>query len=384
MLSDTAKELVSQWWNQARFTWNHHENSSTMVDAVFKYTTDIYQFNPSSTPNEHVTRLSNFQILHFHQLQRHRFNFGLQADQRSILSNDRGYHRTNHGALFIHHVYTPLKGLTINSGLRADLDDNYGLEWLPQLFAAYKKGLIVLRGGAGRGIRAAEFTERFNNYNKSLVQGGSIGNPNLEAERSWSYETGIDLYLYPGFKLGGTIFRRESSNLIDWVLTPMNNIPRNANLVSGRSYNYALNLRSTYTQGFEMALEYIKNWSSSTDLIVKMGYLKVYSEASDQIISAYLIAHANQIFNSQIQLRGQLFNIGINYLWKQRASIRSNTLNVELPSEVHQVNVKVDLKINKLLNFDIQCLNLTNNSIQDFNGADMPGRWWMGGLSVSF
>ncbi len=383
LLSDTAMEQVTQWWNQARITWKHDEKSSTVADAVFKYTTDFYRFNPIATPNEHVTRLANMQVLHFHQFKKHRLNLGIQADQRSILSNDRGNHITNHGAIFVHHVYTPIQGLTLNTGLRADADDNYGLEWLPQFFVAYRKGMLHFRGGVGRGIRAAEFTERFNNYNKSLVAGGSIGNPNLEAERSWSYESGIDLHTNFGLKFGGTVFRRASTNLIDWVLTPMSEIPRNFNLVTGRSYNYAQNLRSTYTQGFELDMEYRKSWSNSNQLILKVGYLNVYSEAAEQVISAYLIAHANQVLNSQLQWRSKWINVGVNYLWKQRASIRSSTLNVSLPAEVHQVNAKIDIKANKTLIFNIQCLNLSNNSIQDFNGADMPGRWWMGGLSIS-
>lgn len=383
LLSDTATELVTQWWNQARLTWKHHANSSTVADAVFKYTTDFYRFNPASTPNEHVTRLANFQVLHFHQFQQHRINIGFQADQRSILSNDRGYHLTNHGALFAHHIYQPLSGLTLNSGLRADFDDNYGLEWLPQFFVAYRQGILHFRGGVGRGIRAAEFTERFNNYNKQLVAGGSIGNPNLEAERSWSYETGVDAYTNFGLKLGGTLFRRESSNLIDWVFTPMSNIPRNGNLVAGRSYNYAQNLRSTFTQGFEIDLEYKKNWTNQAQLIARVGYIKVYSEAEDNVVSAYLIAHANQVLNSQIHWRSKWFNVGVNYLWKQRAAIRSNSLNVTLPPELHQINAKVDVRISNLLNFNIQCLNITNDAVQDFNGADLPGRWWMGGISIS-
>jgi len=79
---------------------------------------------------------------------------------------------------------------------------------IPQINASYKINKLQLRGSAGKTIREADFTERFNNYNKALVTSGSIGNPDLQAERSFSYEAGVDYY-GGELKISVTAFRRD-------------------------------------------------------------------------------------------------------------------------------------------------------------------------------
>ena len=101
---------------------------------------------------------------------------------------------------------------------------------------------MQLRGSAGKTIRDADFTERYNNYNKPIVTGGSIGDPDLKAERSFSYEAGADYFVTRHIKVAGTFFQRFQKRLIDYVPTPYADMPRKDNLVPGNTYALAKNI----------------------------------------------------------------------------------------------------------------------------------------------
>ena len=84
--------------------------------------------------------------------------------------------------------------LVLTTIAREDYDENYGFEFCPQINAAYNLPNLALRASAGRSIRAADYTERYNN-NIALKTYIRLGNPNLIAERGWSEEIGINYSL---------------------------------------------------------------------------------------------------------------------------------------------------------------------------------------------
>ncbi len=89
---------------------------------------------------------------------------------------------------------------------------------------------LLLRGSVGRTTRDADFTERFNNYNRTGLKSGRIGNPDLISETSLSYEVGADYFINSSLKISITWFERFPENLIDYVITPYANMPRKDNL----------------------------------------------------------------------------------------------------------------------------------------------------------
>jgi iron complex outermembrane receptor protein len=88
--------------------------------------------------------------------------------------------------------HNPAKAFFINESLRLDWDENYGWIAVPQFNLSWTPAKFTYRFAAGRSFRDADFTERYNNYNKALVTGGSIGNPALKSESSWNIEAGAD------------------------------------------------------------------------------------------------------------------------------------------------------------------------------------------------
>ncbi len=188
--SDTAKEAVETFWNQASLVYRKSKNA-WITDAGYKHSFDDYAFNSGSAPNKNFSNL--FQLASRFE---HSFNAatsltsGVQFQDKTIISNDRGNHSLGQFAAFIILNQAIGKHFFVSPALR--LDNN---ELIPQLNAAYKLPHFQLRASAGKTIRQADFTERYNNYNKILVTSGSIGNPDLDAERSFSYETGADYFL---------------------------------------------------------------------------------------------------------------------------------------------------------------------------------------------
>jgi iron complex outermembrane receptor protein len=69
-----------------------------------------------------------------------------------------------------------------------------------------------------------------------------IGNPDLVAERSFSYEAGADYFATGNLKISSTFFQRFHDDLIDYVTTPYADMPRKDNLSPTGTYALAKNI----------------------------------------------------------------------------------------------------------------------------------------------
>lgn len=230
-VSDTATEKVTTWWNQAKIKHSGNKNSDE-IDIAYKQTTDFYLYNPLSIANNNKSKLFILQYLHYADINKHlKINYGGQFSNRNISSNDRGNHHTTNAAVFTS-LQLSYKKLIIHPAVRIEHDENYGTQFIPQANASYRIKKIILHANAGRAIRSADFTERYNNYGKVLVTGGSIGNPDLTAEKSWSYEAGASYQWRNNFSVSGTWFYRNQNDVIDWVST----VCRHAQKRKSKSY----------------------------------------------------------------------------------------------------------------------------------------------------
>ena len=101
---------------------------------------------------------------------------------------------------------------SVSAGLRADWQEGFGSAWSPSLSGSVDLASpLRLRAAWGRSYRTPTWTDRY--YSDPF----SLGDPDLEPERSWSAEIGADLALTGRGILRVTAFRRASENLIDWV-----------------------------------------------------------------------------------------------------------------------------------------------------------------------
>ena len=379
-ISDTAKEKVNTFWSQISLV-KKIENGFWQTDAAFKILHDQYWYNPSSKPNDNRSNLFLIQT-HYSENINDKINFtgGIQFSRKEIISNDRGNHSLLHGAIFGLAKHELLKDLFLNEGLRIDMDESYGVAILPQVNLAWSPNKITLRTSIGKSIRDADFTERYNNFNKQNVSGGSIGNPDLNPESAWNYELGADYRFSKYLKWSHTIFYRKQKQLIDWIQTDYKDMPRKENLIPGKVYALAQNNTMVETIGYESDIVLSKKINENVSLYGSLGYTYLHTQNNDSVISFYLSSHAKHILNFAALATYKKITISWNGIYKQREEKIINAINAYLSPSYFVMSVKINYNLPKKLGgIYIQADNVLNKSYSDLLGSKMPSRTiWIG------
>ncbi|OSZ77777.1 TonB-dependent receptor [Chitinophagaceae bacterium IBVUCB2] len=382
--SDTANEKVNTWWNHLNLKKKTAKGSFNF-DIAYKKLRDQYWFRPTSIPNDNKSNLFTSQLFYSGTINtQHSFTTGLQTHRKSIRSNDRGNHTLWHGALYgiLRHKFGA--GFYLNESVRLDWDESYGLVLVPQVNAAWSSSKFGIRASAGKSFRDADFTERYNNYGKSLVTGGSIGNPDLDTEQSWNVEAGIDYNAGNGFKIGSTIFYRDHNDLIDWTPTPYADMPRKENLSPTGSYALAKNVETVKTTGLEIDLMYNKKINDNADLFVTTGFTWLQSKNNSPTPSFYISSHAKYLLNFAAAYRFQAFSISVSGIYKERMTQKANPINAEITPSYFVFNTKAGWQLlkkgGKLI---VQADNVFDKQYSDLLGSKMPGRWLSAGIEIA-
>jgi vitamin B12 transporter len=141
--------------------------------------------------------------------------------------------------------------LAITAGAR--LDDNSKFD----THGTYRVGLVVraraetrLRFSAGTGFKEPTFFENF-------ASGFVLGNPNLDPERTTSWEAGVDRTLAGGrLTLVATYFDQRFRDLIDFTQFPLPGEPNYFNVPGAISRGVELDVNGMLTPAFTVALRY--------------------------------------------------------------------------------------------------------------------------------
>lgn len=380
--SDTATEKVKTFWNQIRLSYTKDKHHLS-IDAGWKNVKDNFLYNSKSIENENKSSLLQTTISDEWKIAGGTTLIsGVQLINKSIRSNDRGNHELLQTAAFV--ILNQRVGeFTFNPAIRLDWNQRRGIELVPQANISWKHDKIQMRGSAGKTIRDADFTERYNNYNKPIVTGGSIGDPDLEAERSFSWEAGTDYFISKGLKLSGTFFQRYQKRLIDYVPTPYANMPRKDNLVPGNTYALAKNIASVTTSGGELDLQ--SEWQLGKQEIVQAqaGVLWLYSGSSNVVPSFYISSHARFLTNFSINYTNKRVALSINGIYKKRTPATANAIQAAITRDYFLLNGKASVRIWQGLETFAQVTNITDKKYSDLLGAIMPGRWFLIGIKFN-
>jgi iron complex outermembrane receptor protein len=378
--SDTATERVKTWWNHVQ-TGYSSDILKWRFDVGYKAVDDRYTFNKRSAPNQNNSNV--LQLLSVADLvlgKKSSLTAGIQYISKSIESNDRGNHTVWQSGLFgIWHQQVG-QYFNLEPAIRFDYNQRGGFEFVPQLNASFRRSIYQLRGSIGRTIRDADFTERFNNYNKTIVLSGSIGNPDLQAETSWSYEAGADLWLGKHFKIAGTFFSRQQTDLIDFVTTPYANMPRKDNLVPNGTYALAKNIAEVATNGFETDFTFRQPFSKNQMLMLNVGLVWLKSNSNGAEPGFYISSHAKFLTNFSAIYQLGRFTASINGLYKERKERKASAINASVSPSYFVINAKIDGRIYKGISVFAQMDNIGDEQYSDILGTVMPGRWMMGGI----
>lgn len=356
--------------------------STTTLLTSYRSTSDLFVFNPLFSPNMHRTNQWIGNISHTHILSPAvHLVAGLNYIKKEIESNDRGDHSNNSGGVFTEIKYKPTSQLTLNTGLRVENDQNFGTEVLPQINISYKKGACTFRGGFGKSIRAADFTERYiSSQISNLSAGRNLGNPDLEAERAWNGEVGIDYKNQTGFTVSNTVFYRNSSNLIDYLFTPATEIPNNENLDPEASYFYATNISEASTFGNELAINYRKDFNSDCRLNTGLSYTFIQTTNDDDEVSKYLANHPKHNLGMNIKLDARYFSVGLSGSYIIRSEEFAEAILAEVPETYFLVDLNTSISLGDKAQVFLNVRNLLDTNYQEILGAQMPGRWFKGGV----
>ena len=384
-VSDTAQETVRTIWNQAQLVRNS-ANNTLRLQAGYKQLTDSFAFNPKSATNQNKSGLWQAVVTdEMHLSTTTTLTPGFQYINKQIQSNDRGNHTANQAAAFLILNQQLGEAFVLAPAARMEWNERAGWEFVPQVNLSYQLAHLQLRGSAGKTIRDADFTERYNNYNKTLVTSGRIGNPALEAERSFSYEAGADYFIGSSLKVSGTFFQRLHKNLIDYSTTPYSEMPRKVNLSPTGTYALAKNIAEVTTTGAEADIQYSKPISSTSSIWGNIGFTWLQSKTDNGMPSLYLSTHARYLTNFNVQYSQKLFSVSVNGLYKQRQPQPSTTPAIaKVSTDYFVLNAKAEAYLwKKSLSAFVEVDNLFDRQYTDLLGAPMPGRWLLGGIKIS-
>jgi vitamin B12 transporter len=380
-VADTANEQLKSSWNHLKVGYKKGKSALTF-DGGYKHVKDQYLFNSRSIRNNSVSELWQG-LFTWQQTISQNTNLvsGVNYQNKKISSNDRGNHDIHQLAPFITLSHRIGEYFTVSPAIRFDWRQRIGTEVVPQVNLSFKKDIIQLRGSAGKTIRDADFTERYNNYNKPIVTtGNKIGSPDLKAESSFSYEAGADLLL-PELKLSATFFQRLQKDLIDYTNMPYAEMPRRDNLTPGGTYALAKNLAKVNTTGFEFDIQYSKALAEQQRLWITAGFTHLNSASSDMTPSFYVSSHAKLLTNFSAIYQYSAFTLSINGLYKTRAKQEATALQASVSRAYFLLNAKAEYSfLQKTLSIFIQADNTFDTKYSDLLGAVMPGRWLMTGL----
>jgi vitamin B12 transporter len=377
--SDKAIETVKRQRHQIQFLRNG-ENYSTQILASYLITNDHYLYSPTSIANNNNS--GNISLKAQQQVNvssRIKTLFGAGVDQRSVISSNRGNHKLLHGDVFATFSTRLFNQFTLNGGLREDLDENYGSYFLPQLGASYKvANSFVLRTSFGRSVRAADYTENYNdNYRTdSLKSSPGIGNRNLSPEKSWNSELGIDYKILSGVLFSITGFNRSVTDLIDYVKIPGSDIHIDSlKLYPATEYWYAENNSKTNTYGLETRLTVNRKFGA-VNFGINVGYTFLKINLDSKKAAKYAMLQPKHLINGDITFEYKILNWSINGLHKERNEIYSSNLKTSLISSYTILNTNLDIAVYKRLMFiSVAVYNVFDQHYSDFLGAEMPGRW---------
>ena len=363
---DFSREQTDTYWAQVRLQNRLNAPIQWNGQVVWKRHDDTFTFNPQFSTNRHTSQ-HLFSQFHFTRALSSTWTFttGVSGGIRSITSNNLGDHQDGRAGIFAVANAKLIERLSVYAGSRIDYDSGFGVEVIPQFSLLWRPGPWAIRTNIGRAVRAPNYTERYINTTAPPQRDRNYGNPDLEAERAWSYEAGLDLYPAQGISLHATGFRRMTSNLIDFAQRAPSSIPMLADSVL-----LALNIVEVDLKGIELDAV-VNRPVGEANLNLSATYTYFDSELEGLWPDAtfkYASGHGRNIVQVSTSLAFLSTTLGSQLLWKEKLDGTSySTINL-------RATQSLQLKRNTVkLTLDLR--NVLDEFYTEVLDAPMPGRW---------
>ncbi|HEY3171834.1 MAG TPA: TonB-dependent receptor [Thermoanaerobaculia bacterium] len=245
-------------------------------------------------------------------------------------------------------------GWLVTAGLRYDNHSRFGDVWSPRATVSWRTGRWKLRASGGTGFRAPSIGELFYPFS---------GNPELEPERSTSYDVGGE-YQVAGGRASASVFWSEVRDLIVY------------DFATGLNFNVG----RARSRGAELSWRQKISRAASLDA----GYTYLDTEDRDTGLallrrprhSGFLGMTLTPV--SRLEVSPRAVFVG------PRSDVKalSTTERVEAPS-YWRFDLYARYRIGTLVPY-LRAQNLNDRRYEEANGFPAPGRRIAGGLEVSF
>lgn len=250
--------------------------------------------------------------------------------------------------IYAQHEWMPTPEWDIIAGFRYDGHSEYQSQLSPKISAQYKLfDWLHVRGSAGGGFKAPDFRQLFLDFTNPTVGYTVFGSSNavqrirelhergqinqiliplsqlqeIEAEQSWAYNAGINLFPTDNLELRFNFFHNDVNDLIETAPVATKN--------NGQSIFTYFNLEEVYTRGIETQLR----WQPLEQLELSAGYQlldarrKIAGTRTVQDDNGEIIEQAYSYYKPMFNRSKHTANIKAYYFWDQAnvdANIRGN------------------------------------------------------------
>jgi iron complex outermembrane receptor protein len=273
-----------------------------------------------------------------------------------IASNNLGNHSRSSKGIFLEHLFTPVKNLSVSLGGFIYNYDLIGWKIWPGFdFSYLLNEKFKLFGSVGKAFRIPTYTELF--YNDPAT----IGNAALQSEETLNSEIGVS-YFGSKIDLSVSLFGNNGRNIIDWIRYD----PKEKWRVR--------NISNLNTSGLELSVTLKPNALSG--IVDALGVQYTYL-ASNRKKEPFESRYALKYLRRQAVLNvTHPTMLGIKFNWAFRYEDRENYSDVFIS----------DLKLIKAFSeyrFFVSAFNLFDVDYFDVSGVALPGRWLRAGFSYS-
>ena len=134
------------------------------------------------------------------------------------------------------------------------------------------------------------------------------------------------------------------------------------------------------TNGLEVESWVSTSLSQRTRLLWSLGYTLLNTTNKEDVISVYISSHARHLLSTNLILESGKLELALNGLYKERPARQAAAINARLSPSYQLWNLRLGFNLTPQFGLNLQAHNLFDEPYQDILGAQMPGRWLMGGV----
>jgi iron complex outermembrane receptor protein len=305
----------------------------------------IYNENqPSLSESRHRTNAISGQAkLHYTATPGTQISMGADAGGDWIHSSNLGDHDFARGGVFTEMQQRIGNRVLLHPGLRFDTYSRFGSAFSPSLAASvWASPRVKWRASGGHAFRVPTFTELY--YRDPNHQGRG----ELDPERAWAVDTGVDVFLARGLSGSVTVFGRWENDVIDWVRP-----------VATERW-VTTNIRDVDTRGVETGVR--RRFGSHAEASLQYTWQEADAAALD-LLSKYALDFARHSLAASTVIRAQHLTLGPRLEFKRRVDGREYLI----------FDTRVAYRLGRWEAY-ADGLNLLDTDYQEIRGVAMPGR----------